>query len=85
MRYVTFTSEAWEDYIYWISQDNKTLKRLNNLIQETAQTPFQGAGRPEDLVGNLSGCWSRRIDPTNRLVYEASETEIFIISCRYHN
>ena len=57
--------EAWIDYIYWQTQDKKTLKRINNLIKDTERNPFEGIGKPEPLKGNLSGFWSRHIDDTN--------------------
>lgn len=76
--------KAWEDYIYWQSQDKKTLKRINKLIQNTLVTPFARIGKPEPLKENLSGYWSRRIDETNRLVYRVTDDYIKIISCRYH-
>ena len=84
MRNVTFTHDAWEDYIYWQTQDKKTLRRINDLIKACQRTPFEGLGKPEPLKENLSGFWSRRIDDTNRLVYEVSDSDISIISCRYH-
>ncbi|MEO8407376.1 MAG: Txe/YoeB family addiction module toxin [Oxalobacteraceae bacterium] len=84
MRIVAFTPDAWEDYIYWQTQDRKTLKRINELIKATQRTPFEGIGKPEALKENLSGFWSRRIDDANRLVYEVSDAEVSIISCRYH-
>jgi toxin YoeB len=84
MRSVLFTPAAWEDYVWWQGQDRKTLKRINELIRNTQRAHFEGIGKPEALKGNLSGFWSRRIDESNRLVYEASDKEIAIISCRYH-
>lgn len=84
MRNLQFTNDAWEDYIYWQTQDKKTLKRINSLIQAVLREPFEGIGKPEALKENLSGFWSRRIDETNRLVYEVNDAEISIISCRYH-
>lgn len=83
-RRILFTAEAWEDYLYWQVQDRKTLKRINQLIREAQRTPFEGIGKPEPLKANLSGFWSRRIDDVNRLVYEAKEDQINIVSCRYH-
>lgn len=77
-------SKAWQDYIYWQSQDKKTLKRINRLIQDTLSHPFEGIGKPEPLKENLSGFWSRRIDQTHRLVYGVDENYLTIISCRYH-
>jgi toxin YoeB len=47
-------------------------------------SPFEGIGKPEALKHSLSGCWSRRIDETKRLVYEVQDEELVIISCRYH-
>ncbi|MEX3927227.1 Txe/YoeB family addiction module toxin [Paraburkholderia sp. BR10936] len=79
-----WTAEAWDDYVYWQGQDRKTLKRINQLIKETQRSPFEGIGKPEPLKENLTGFWSRRIDETNRLVYEIDRAQINIISCRYH-
>jgi len=83
-RKTSFTPTAWEGYVYWQSQDKKTLKRINTLIKECLRTPFEGIGKPEPLLGDLSGLWSRRIDEKNRLVYEVTDVAITIISCRYH-
>ncbi|MDW3686104.1 Txe/YoeB family addiction module toxin [Cupriavidus sp. CV2] len=83
-RRVLFTPDAWEDYLYWQGQDRKTLKRINQLIKDAQRTPFEGIGKPEPLVGNLTGFWSRRIDDTNRLVYDVIEDRINIVACRYH-
>ncbi|WP_354674996.1 Txe/YoeB family addiction module toxin [Cupriavidus alkaliphilus] len=83
-RQLTFMANAWEDYVYWQSQDKKTLKRINALIQDAQREPFDGLGKPEPLKGNLSGYWSRRIDDSNRLVYFANDDELTIIACRLH-
>jgi len=83
-RLLTFTPAACGDYLYWQGQDKKTLRRINTLITEAMRTPFAGTGKPEPLRGDLSGYWSRRIDEANRLVYQASDTELAVIACRYH-
>jgi len=83
-RCLSWTDEAWSDYIYWQGQDKKTLKRINKLISNVKRTPFEGIGKPEPLKENLSGFWSRRIDDTHRLVYAITETHITILACRYH-
>lgn len=83
-RLLTWTDEAWADYLYWQGQDKKTLKRINKLITDTKRAPFEGIGKPEPLKENLSGFWSRRIDETNRLVYAVDDKALTIISCRYH-
>jgi len=76
--------EALIDYIYWQTQDKKTLKRINNLIKDTERNPFEGIGKPEPLKGDLSGFWSRRIDDTNRFVYRINNDKLEILSCRGH-
>lgn len=83
-RLLAWTDEAWSDYVYWQSQDKKTLKRINKLIIEIQRTPFEGIGKPEPLKENLSGFWSRRIDDTNRLVYAVDDAHLTILLCRYH-
>ena len=47
---------AWSDYLYWQTQDKKTLKRINALIKDIQRSPYQGIGKPEPLRGNLSVC-----------------------------
>jgi len=81
---LSWTKEAWSDYVYWQGQDKKTLKRINKLIADTQRSPYEGMGKPESLKENLSGFWSRRIDDTNRLVYAIDKNQLTIISCRYH-
>ena len=83
-RKLAWTDEAWKDYLYWQSQDKKTLKRINKLIEAAKRQPFEGIGKPEPLKENLSGFWSRRIDAANRLVYAVDLEFLTIISCRYH-
>ena len=83
-RLISWTDEAWNSYVYWQTQDKKTLKRINKLISDVKRSPFDGIGKPEPLKENLSGLWSRRIDDTNRLVYAVDDTAITVISCRYH-
>lgn len=76
--------EAWEDYLYWQTQDRKTLKRINLLIQDIDRNGYSGIGKPEPLKGNMQGYWSRRIDEVNRLVYRITGGNIEIIQCRTH-
>ncbi len=84
MRSLRFTGEAWNSYLYWQTQDKKTLKRINELIRDAQRDPFTGIGKPEPLKFALTGCWSRRIDETHRLVYMVIGDDLCILSCRYH-
>ncbi len=79
-----WTEDAWNDYVWWQSQDKKTLKRINSLIKDVLRSPFQGIGKPEPLRGNLRGLMSRRIDLSNRLVYMPQYEKVTILSCKDH-
>ncbi|MBU4271500.1 MAG: Txe/YoeB family addiction module toxin [Planctomycetes bacterium] len=81
---IIFSSQAWDDYLYWQRTDRRVLKRINDLIKEISRTPFQGAGKPEPLRHALAGYWSRRIDEEHRLVYKIDGTAILIAQARYH-
>ena len=39
-----WTEIAWNQYVFWQSQNNKTLKRINRLVKETMRAPFEGIG-----------------------------------------
>jgi toxin YoeB len=83
MRKVWF-DEAWEDYLYWQTQDKKTLKRINLILQDIDRNGYSGIGNPEPLKGELNGFWSRRIDGMNRLVYRLKDGVTEILSCKGH-
>lgn len=75
---------AWDDYLYWQTQDKKTLKRINSLIKDIQRNIFEGIGIPEPLKEQLSGMWSRRIDDKNRIVYYEQDGIVYIVSCKGH-
>ena len=79
-----WAEDAWNDYCSWQSEDKKTLKKINDLIKDICRDNYAGIGKPEPLKGDLSGCWSRRIDDTNRLVYKIRVDSIIIIQCKGH-
>lgn len=79
-----FSDTGWEDYLYWETEDRKTLKKINELIKDISRNGNDGIGKPEPLLGPLSGYWSRRINEKDRLVYKIDGENIFIIACRYH-
>ena len=81
---LTWSKNAWEDYLYWQETDKKMLNRINALIKAIGREPFNGIGAPEPLKHNFSGYWSRRIDKQHRLVYKVDTEVITIIQCRYH-
>ena len=83
MSKLTFTESGWAEYLYWQVQDKKTLKKINELLRDIDRNNFSGIGKPEPLK-NKEGCWSRRIDEKNRLVYRVLDGSIEIIQCKGH-
>lgn len=79
-----WTDDAWDDYLYWATQDKKTLKRINQLLKDIDRNGYSGIGKPEALKYEYQGFWSRRIDETNRLVYKIENDNIVILHCRGH-
>ena len=83
-RNLVFTANGWGDYVFWLDQDKKTVKKINLLIKDIQRDPLTGLGKPEILRENYSGTLSRRIDNKNRLIYDITEKSIYVISCRFH-
>ena len=84
MSKISFSEKGWGDYCYWQTQDKKTLKRINILLQDISRNGFKGLEKPEPLKGDMTGLWSRRIDDANRLLYKVSDFGIEIIQCKGH-
>lgn len=80
----TFTDKGFADYVYWQFQDKRTIKKINNLLEDIKRNgAMQGIGKPEPLKRRQG--YSRRIDEANRLVYDIDELQnIRIISCKGH-
>ncbi len=84
MSEITFSEEGWDDYIYWQTQDKKTVQKINKLLKSISRDgALRGEGKPEKLK-HKEGEYSRRIDKENRLVYEFSEDKITVKTCRGH-
>lgn len=81
---LTFSSKAWDEYLYWQKNNKVVLKRINALIKDIMREPFEGIGKPEPLKHSLSGYWSRRITDEHRLVYKVSNNQLLIAQLRYH-
>ncbi len=81
---LTFSDEAWEDYLHWQRQDRRMVERINKLIKEVQRDPFAGVGKPEPLKHALSGFWSRRITDEHRMVYRMAEGDLQIAQLRFH-
>jgi toxin YoeB len=84
MNEVSFTYTALKDYIKWQTEDRKTLKKINDLIEDILRNGLtKGIGKPEPLKHMKA--YSRHIDDVNRLIYTADENQnLHIISCKGH-
>ena len=81
---IEWTEDAWQDYLYWQTQDKKTVKRINMLVKDILRQPFGGIGKPEPLRGDLQVTWSRRIDSANRIIYTIVDHRLCILSVKAH-
>ena len=81
---LSWSDDAWDDYLYWQKTDKGNLKRINAIIKDIQRTPFEGIGKPEPLKHNWSGYWSRRINAEHRIVYNVEDETVLIAQCRFH-
>lgn len=81
---LVFSPQAWDDYQHWLQTDRKLVRRNNELIKDTARSPYEGIGKPEPLRHALAGFWSRRINEEHRMVYRATSNNLEIAQLRFH-
>ncbi len=75
--------EAWDDYLYWQSNNKKIAAKINELIKSIEREgTMKGLGRPEPLRHRKG--YSRRITDEDRLTYDVSDGILYIYSCRGH-
>lgn len=84
MRNIVFEKRSFEEFTQWAVEDRKIYRKIVALINDIQRTPFSGKGKPEPLKHELRGSWSRRITDTHRLVYKITDTDIIIVSCKFH-
>ena len=81
----SWTDSAWAEYLFWQTEDRRTLKKINKLLESIERDgALIGEGHPESLKGNFVGWCSRRIDEKNRLIYRVEDESLKILSCREH-
>ena len=45
---ITFAEDGWSEYLYWQTQNNKTVKKINQLLQSIERDGvLQGIGKPD--------------------------------------
>ncbi|MEG1405590.1 MAG: Txe/YoeB family addiction module toxin [Alistipes sp.] len=84
---IILLEQALLDVEYWRRSGNKAImNKITALLQDMAQHPYTGIGKPESLRYDLSGKWSRRINSEHRIIYSVHEEliEVYVLSMRYH-
>jgi toxin YoeB len=79
-----FDPNAFQDLSWWIQNDKNMAIKIIKLIEDIVRNPEEGLGKPEKLKYELSGCWSRRINKENRIVYQIFPEKIKILACKFH-
>lgn len=75
---VYFMPLAWEHLGWWVKHDIKMVKKIYQILENTAKTPYEGLGKPEALLANHSGYWSRRINLEHRMVYKVDNGVLIV-------
>jgi toxin YoeB len=85
MSNIVFLPGGWADYQSWVAENNRRiLKKIRELIADISRNGNIGIGKPEALIGDLSGWWSRRITDEHRLIYMIDDENTYIAKCRGH-
>lgn len=80
---ISWGDDAWNDYVDWLGEDKKTVRRINLLIKSLSRDE-RPIGKAERLKHADPGVCSVRIDEKNRLVYRIEGDTVYILSCKGH-
>ena len=83
-RVAVLSSECRDDLHYWVDTNRKTALRILDIMEAVMREPFTGIGKPEHLKQLGGNVWSRRINESDRLVYEVFADRIVFLQARYH-
>ena len=78
---ITLSEQARKEYLYFVQSGNKAiLNKIQTLLEDIAEHPYTGIGKPEPLK------YERRINAEHRIVYSVHDDiiEVYIFSMRYH-
>jgi toxin YoeB len=60
------------------SGNQSSIKRIEKILKELTETPFEGIGNPEPLKYSLRGFWSRKINLKDRMIYSVNDTLVLV-------
>ena len=75
---IVFSPRAQADIAKLRRDEPIAHKKVIKLVNELMDHPRTGTGHPEQLRGDRSNQWSRRITQKHRLVYEIFDTEVHV-------
>jgi toxin YoeB len=83
-RDLVLEGEFWDDLQHWLETDQRTARRIGQIVRDIQRDPFRGVGKPEPLRHVGADTWSRRITQEHRLVYRVTNTQIRLLRARGH-
>lgn len=82
---IRYTETALEHRDFWRQSGQKSIMRkISSLLDDIAEHPTTGIGKPEQLKHELSGVWSRHINQGNRIVYEVHSDHVMVLAMKGH-
>lgn len=85
---IQWTEQGWDDYRYWQATDADMIQNIHRLLGFAAQSPRLGPGKPQRLLDNGLGWYSRRLLHQHRLIYRVTGKDnaqaLEIAACRFH-
>ena len=87
MRYtLVFSDRAKEDLQQLKKSEPKAYQKARQLIEELAEHPKTGRGKPQLKKHNLAGLYARKITDKHRLLYSIDDETItvYVVSSRGH-
>lgn len=77
---IEVTSEARVHISKHLKSGNQSsIKKIVRILEELAENPFEGVGKPEALKYELSGLWSREINKKDRILYRVKEEIVTVV------
>lgn len=75
---IALLPKAQSDLEEWKRTDEKTFRKIKEILKDISEHPFRGIGKPEPLKHNLSGKWSRRINHSDRIIYQVNGKTVLV-------
>lgn len=61
------------------SGDKGSIKKIQKILIELTETPYEGVGNPEELLYEMTGKWSRKINKKDRMIYAVNDETVTVL------